>query len=236
MLMKTSLKAGDPPPPDSSNFVTALKTFADDAAQDPDNRYVMVIDEINRANLSKVLGELFFLLEYRDETANLQYSDTAFSLPKNLFIIGTMNTADRSIAMVDAALRRRFHFTPFSPPSHPSTAHSADSSPTTTPLTWVADMVDKANQQLPMNLGIGPSHFMRPNLTEQLIQRIWTHSILPYIEDNFDYDKNALQPFTYDAEMSNLINLTEHETSEPVTLNTRERDLSPTCRTPPSPQ
>ena len=59
-------------------------------------------------------------------------------------------------------------------------------------------MVDKANEQLPdRNLGIGPSHFMRPHLTEQLIERIWTHSILPYIEDNFDYDRTALEPFTY---------------------------------------
>jgi len=179
----------------------ALKTFAQDAARNPDNRYVMVIDEINRANLSKVLGELFFLFEYRDETANLQYSDTAFSLPKNLWIIGTMNTADRSIAMVDAALRRRFHFHAFFPTEPPINGtlrrFLTEHHPT---LTWVADMVDKANEQLPdRNLGIGPSHFMRPNLTEQLIQRIWAHSILPYIEDNFDYDKNALQPFTYDA-------------------------------------
>lgn len=179
----------------------ALKTFADDASRNPDHRYVMVIDEINRANLSKVLGELFFLLEYRDETANLQYSDSAFSLPKNLWIIGTMNTADRSIAMVDAALRRRFHFHAFFPTEQPIDGtlrrFLADHHPS---LTWVADMVDKANEQLPdRNLGIGPSHFMRPNLTEQLIQRIWTHSILPYIEDNFDYDKNALQPFTYNA-------------------------------------
>ena len=60
-------------------------------------------------------------------------------------------------------------------------------------------MVDKANQQLPDRNPASALSHMRPNLTEQLIQRIWTHSILPYIEDNFDYDKNALQPFTYDA-------------------------------------
>jgi len=179
----------------------ALKTFAQQAANNPDHRYVMVIDEINRANLSKVLGELFFLLEYRDETANLQYSDSRFSLPRNLWIIGTMNTADRSIAMVDAALRRRFHFHAFFPSEEPINGalrrFLTDHHPT---LTWVADMVDRTNEQLPdRNLGIGPSHFMRPNLTEQLVRRIWTHSILPYIEDNFDYDQDALQPFTFDA-------------------------------------
>ena len=62
----------------------ALKTFAEDAANDPDNPHVLIIDEINRANLSKVLGELFFLLEYRDRTASLQYSDNEFQLPENL--------------------------------------------------------------------------------------------------------------------------------------------------------
>ena len=72
--------------------------------------HVLVIDEINRGNLSKVLGELYFLLEYRSVEMRLQYSDELFSLPENLWIIGTMNTADRSIALVDLALRRRFHF------------------------------------------------------------------------------------------------------------------------------
>ena len=76
----------------------------------------MVIDEINRANLPKVLGELLFLFEYRDEQVPTQYRpDDPFELPKDLWFIGTMNTADRSIALIDAALRRRFHFVPFFP-------------------------------------------------------------------------------------------------------------------------
>ena len=82
----------------------------------PGKRHVMVIDEINRANLPKVLGELLFLLEYRDEQVPTLYRpDDPFELPKDLWFIGTMNTADRSIALVDAALRRRFHFVPFFP-------------------------------------------------------------------------------------------------------------------------
>ncbi len=73
---------------------------------------MLVIDEINRANIAKVFGELYFLLEYRDAEIELLYSDgkERFSLPDNLFIIGTMNTADRSIALLDAAMRRRFVF------------------------------------------------------------------------------------------------------------------------------
>ena len=81
----------------------------------PDKTFVLIIDEINRGNVAKVFGELYFLLEYRDEAIRLQYSRTAFHLPPNLLVIGTMNTADRSIALLDAALRRRFFFTPFFP-------------------------------------------------------------------------------------------------------------------------
>ena len=68
---------------------------------------MLLIDEINRGNIAKVFGELYFLLEYRNEQITLQYRQ-AFSLPNNLWIIGTMNTADRSITALDAALRRRF--------------------------------------------------------------------------------------------------------------------------------
>src|SRR3546814_12424614 len=80
----------------------------------------MIIDEINRANLPKVLGEMLFLLEYRHEAVRTLYRpDDTFELPKDLWFIGTMNTADRSIALIDAALRRRFHFVPFFPNSGP---------------------------------------------------------------------------------------------------------------------
>ena len=81
---------------------------------------MLIIDEINRANLAKVFGELYFLLEYREETVRLQYQPgKPFSLPDNLFIIGTMNTADRSIALVDAAIRRRFPFYEMHPQREP---------------------------------------------------------------------------------------------------------------------
>lgn len=88
-----------------------LKRIAEEAAKTPDRPHVLVIDEINRANIAKVFGELYFLLEYRDRAIELLYSEgEQFSLPKNLYIIGTMNTADRSIALLDAAMRRRFVF------------------------------------------------------------------------------------------------------------------------------
>ena len=76
-------------------------------------------DRRDQPRLAKVFGELYFLLEYRDAELRLLYSDKPFTLPDNLYIIGTMNTADRSIALVDLALRRRFHFVEFHPDKPP---------------------------------------------------------------------------------------------------------------------
>ena len=90
-----------------------LMRAAEQAKREPGAKHFLIIDEINRGNLAKVFGELYFLLEYRDSAMPLQYSDKEFSVPHNLYIIGTMNTADRSIALVDLALRRRFTFVRF---------------------------------------------------------------------------------------------------------------------------
>ena len=76
-----------------------LLEAAEQAKNEPDVNHYLIIDEINRGNLAKVFGELYFLLEYRDQSINLQYNREEFRLPHNLYIIGTMNTADRSIAL-----------------------------------------------------------------------------------------------------------------------------------------
>ena len=101
-----------------------LLRAAEQARQEPNANHYLIIDEINRGNIANVFGELYFLLEYRDKEINLQYDDKPFTLPPNLYIIGTMNTADRSIALVDLALRRRFYFVEFHPDIEPVQASS----------------------------------------------------------------------------------------------------------------
>ena len=90
----------------------AFYSFCKDAEIDSENEYFFIIDEINRGNLSKIFGELFMLIENDKRGVELQllYSDEKFSVPDNVYIIGMMNTADRSLAMLDYALRRRFAF------------------------------------------------------------------------------------------------------------------------------
>lgn len=91
--------------------------FCKKAESNPDEKFFFIIDEINRGNMSKIFGELLMLIEkdYRGTKATLAYNGMPFSVPKNLYIIGMMNTADRSLAMIDYALRRRFSFCDMEP-------------------------------------------------------------------------------------------------------------------------
>ena len=150
-----------------------------------------------------MFGELYFLLEYRDSEINLQYSDKPFRLPPNLYIIGTMNTADRSIALVDLALRRRFYFVEFHPDKWPIKGllrrYLDDNSDS---MEWIADVVDRANELLSdePHAAVGPSHFMKENLDEDGIRRIWKYGVLPYIEERlFGQDEQRLAGFDLDT-------------------------------------
>jgi hypothetical protein len=178
-----------------------LKRMAERALKQPDQVHVLIIDEINRGNVAKVFGELYFLLEYRDEPITLQYSDEPFRLPRKLRIIGTMNTADRSIAIIDGALRRRFHFVPFFPQDEPISgvlpAWLAKNKPE---LAWVGDVVRKANERLgERHAAIGPSHFLRDDLDEEWVNLIWEHSVLPYVEEQLFGERDRLAHFDLGA-------------------------------------
>ena len=182
-----------------------LLQAAERAREEKNANHFLIIDEINRGNLAKVFGELYFLLEYRDDAITLQYQkegEDKFSLPSNLYIIGTMNTADRSIALVDLALRRRFYFVEFHPDDEPVKGVLRRWLQAKHPdMGWVADVVERANELLKddRHAAIGPSYFMKEDLDEDMVKRIWKHSVLPYIEerrfggdevsDDFDLEK-----------------------------------------------
>ena len=176
-----------------------LLRAAETARAEPHSKHFLVIDEINRGNVAKVLGELYYLLEYRERDVRLQYSGAPFSLPKNLYIIGTMNTADRSIALVDLALRRRFHFQEFHPDDPPIKDLLREwlTKQGSIEMAWVADVVDLANEQLrdDRHAAIGPSHFMKPSLSETDVERIWRHSVLPYIEERLFGSADRMSAF-----------------------------------------
>ena len=171
------------------------------AKNDPDGKYFLVIDEINRGNLAKVFGELYFLLEYRDTPMELMYGkaeESRFTMPGHLYIVGTMNTADRSIALVDLALRRRFAFVDFSMREEPVkgllrrwlAANDLEE------MVWVAEVVERANQELDdHHAAIGPSYFMRKPLDEAAVERIWKHSVLPYVEEHLYGERDKLSAF-----------------------------------------
>ena len=177
-----------------------LLDAAQRARDEPDARHFLVIDEINRGNLAKVFGELYFLLEYRNEEMRLQYSDEPFSLPDNLHVIGTMNTADRSIALVDLALRRRFHFVEFHPDEPPVRGLLGRWLQKHAPgMAWVADVVDRTNRALDdRQAAVGPSYFMKPDLDDEAVRLIWKHNVLPYIEERLAGEHDRLRDFDLD--------------------------------------
>ncbi len=178
-----------------------LLDAAEAARDEPDEKHFLVIDEINRGNLSKVFGELYYLLEYREAEMRLQYSSAPFALPKNLFIIGTMNTADRSIALVDLALRRRFHFVEFHPDKPPVAGLLARWLKKNAPeYGWIAGVVDRANELLDdRQAAIGPSYFMKQHLDDELVRLIWEHNVLPYVEEHLYGEQDRLAEFNLDA-------------------------------------
>lgn len=171
-----------------------------DKARTVGHPVVLVIDEINRANLPSVFGELLYLLEYRGEEIQLLHRER-FSLPENLYIIGTMNTADRSIRSVDTALRRRFDIFDC-PPRAEILERYYDREEN---LSEVEDLVDgfqllndKLSSYIDHHHTVGHSFFMRSTYTANDLRRTWHRQILPLIGEYF-FDQPALvHEFAFD--------------------------------------
>lgn len=166
-----------------------FRRIANKAADDPESPFVLIIDEMNRANLPRVLGEVLYCVEYRgkDGEIRLPYSGEAFSLPENVLIIGTMNTADRSIALVDAALRRRFLEMSFSPDvdvlrrwwKGQGHAQMGDDA---------AARLERLNAELVTRLDahrlIGHTYLMDRHIQEEGFAPVWEWQLKPVLEEH----------------------------------------------------
>lgn len=214
-----------------------LMDLAEKAEEDPDpsHRYVLVIDEINRGNLSRIFGELLLLLEYRGDSkrVHLPYSepDKTFSLPANLFFIGTMNTADRSLSQIDYALRRRFRFERLR-----AVSESGDSAPvleqflarqgelSAAEQRQVVNLFLRLNQLVISKLGpdfeIGHSYFMESSkslVTGEGRNRLWRTAITPLLEEYFYANKDRdkiIRDFLPDSLLSGTLAGADNQTPD----------------------
>lgn len=193
-----------------------FKLICQRAEANPDNNYALFIDEINRGNISKIFGELITLIEpdkrkgaEHEVSVTLPYSGKQFSVPKNLYIIGTMNSVDRSIALVDMALRRRFNFVSIKP--NPELIN-----PPIIETVNIRSIFEKLNSKIAVILGseyqIGHSYFMgeRANSLSAL-KRTWFGSVLPllqeYLFDDWDKLEALVKEFVIKRDVKELENL-----------------------------
>jgi MoxR-like ATPase len=173
--------------------------MCDLAARNSDERFVLIIDEINRGNLSRIFGELLLLLEYRDKRVRLPYGavdgkdeQAYLTIPRNLYLIGTMNSTDRSLALIDYALRRRFFFYRLLPVVDGQapvldrwlTARGVNEQD----RERVVRLFVKLNREVEHHLGsefqIGHSYFMRDDIgTDAGMNRLWRRAIMPLLEE-----------------------------------------------------
>jgi len=176
--------------------------FCQKAANQPEKDFFFVIDEINRGNMSKIFGELLMLIErdYRGTKATLAYNGMSFSVPKNLYIIGMMNTADRSLAMIDYALRRRFSFFDIEPGFDSEGFTKYQQSLDNDTFALLVSKVQELNKEIALDksLGkgfcIGHSYFCgQTQCTDEWLQAIVDYDILPMLSEYWFDDINKLQ-------------------------------------------
>ncbi|MGI6262564.1 AAA family ATPase [Acidaminococcus fermentans] len=177
--------------------------FCKKAENQPDKKFFFIIDEINRGNLSKIFGELLMLIEksYRGKKAALAYNGESFAVPKNLYIIGMMNTADRSLAMIDYALRRRFSFFDMEPAfgskgfeAYQKTLENKTFDDLVQKISALNDDI-RNDPSLGKGFCIGHSYFCgrtKETCTEEWMESVVDYDILPMLTEYwFDDDSKA---------------------------------------------
>ena len=171
-----------------------FKSLCEKASKSPHMKFVAIIDEINRGNISRIFGELITLIEEskRGTSVILPYSQTDFSVPPNLYILGTMNTADRSIAMLDTALRRRFDFIEMMP--QPTLLGGCDGVDLCELLTALNERIEYYYDR---EHAIGHAYFMNNNgciKTLDELREVFSTKIIPLLQEYFfdDYERIKL--------------------------------------------
>lgn len=176
--------------------------FCQEAAKRPDEDFFFIIDEINRGNMSKIFGELLMLIEkdYRGEEITLAYTGLPFSVPENLYIIGMMNTADRSLAMIDYALRRRFSFFDLEPGFESDGFLEYKKALNSDTLNELIAKVEDLNREITRDksLGkgfcIGHSYFCgQTDCTEEWLRSIVDYDIIPMLREYWFDEPSKLQ-------------------------------------------
>lgn len=177
------------------------------AANHPDKEYFFIIDEINRGNLSKIFGELLMLIEkdYRGEKLTLAYKDEKFSVPGNLYLIGMMNTADRSLALIDYALRRRFSFFEMNPGFDSEGFKAYLKGKNNERLNELVELVKELNRQIATDdsLGqgfeIGHSYLCTGEIvTDEWLKEVVNYDILPMLQEYWFDNKSEVDRWAID--------------------------------------
>lgn len=192
-----------------------FKEICQQANSDPDNKYLLIIDEINRGNISKIFGELITLIETNKRVCpnkernfentkvdkeqllvTLPYTKSKFGVPSNLYILGTMNTSDRSIASIDIALRRRFKFVEMMP--RPEKLVDKNNQPLMVEDINLQNLLKTINERISYILDrdhqIGHSYFMNwKNYDMTTLKNVWFDEIMPLLNEYFYSDWDKLQ-------------------------------------------
>lgn len=176
--------------------------FCQEASDYPEKNYFFIIDEINRGNMSKIFGELLMLIErgYRGKKAALAYNGRLFSVPENIYIIGMMNTADRSLAMIDYALRRRFSFFDMEPGFDSEGfiryQNALDNEIFNKLILKVKELNDEITKDKSLGKGfcIGHSYFCERDVcTDEWLHEVVDYDIIPMLREYWFDEADKLQ-------------------------------------------